>query len=41
MVVSWDMFTSKDITKAKVDKYNESGIANFDAMVKGIKKAIE
>ena len=31
----------KDITKSKVKKYNESGMANFNAMVEGIKKAIE
>ena len=31
----------KEITKAKVKKYNESGKANFDAMVEGIRKAIK
>ena len=31
----------KSITKAKVDKYNKSGAENFNAMVEGIKKAIE
>ena len=31
----------KDITKAKVEKYNESGQANFNAMVEGIRKAIK
>ena len=31
----------KNITKDKVKKYNESGAANFNAMVEGVKKAIE
>ena len=31
----------KDITKAKIEKYNKEGKANFDYMVNGIEKAIK
>jgi len=31
----------KDITKAKVEKYNKTGSSNFNDMVNGIQKAIE